>query len=507
MDVSDFTSSSLPPETFRDTVSPRDSQVLVDAEKELNEISKEGILANAYNSPEALRSPIHRLPPEILTKIFAINCVGARLAFAGGIGMPDVFSISQVCRRWREILLFTPSFWSDFQMYYPENKGQQAGIARMTRLFLERSKNVPLTLMFLVPWETPWRAEKPDHLSLLVESAERWKNVDMIVEDFFHPFFRLLSERRLGLCSLQSLELKCGIDGPKFLIVPLNVFERCASLVSVRLNDLSSEWRSLRLPWKQLTRLQVCRINSLDLIPLLGECPRLRDLTLEACSLSDTPGGRTTSWATSTMITLPHLETLSMPDCDHIPDLLGHLTLPRLSFLRFQDSQSDLAVREMERIVEFLHRSACTITQLAFQPPGSTSGIGPGVEEIVSFLCLFPSLQTLSLEPVRYRHFEKIPYDEIDAIVTVLVVLASAALPRLEELIIDARKRPVRVLEHLCAVVEEDQRVITSLRGLIIWIESSRRASEQDLESLRRLREVGVRMDIVRYHHRRSGAR
>ncbi|KAL0569046.1 hypothetical protein V5O48_012931, partial [Marasmius crinis-equi] len=90
---------------------------------------------------------------------------------------------------------------------------------------------------------------------------------------------------------------------------------------------------------------------------------------------------------------------------------------------------------------------------------------------------------------------ERIPHDKIieTVIRSVFAALASAALPRLDELRIDARERPVRVLEHLCAVVEEDRRVIASLRGLIIWIESSQRASERDLESLRRLREVGVR--------------
>ncbi|KAL0569041.1 hypothetical protein V5O48_012926, partial [Marasmius crinis-equi] len=275
----------------RDTVPPRNSQVLADAEKELNDISK----AYAYNSREALHSPVHRLPPEILTRIFTINRVRARLALALArrIQIPDVFPISQVCRRWRGIILSTPSLWSDFGMggYVLENKDQQAqaGFARTVRLFLERSKSAPLTLMFTVLKDNRWlredKDEIPEHLSLLVDSAERWKDVSVFIEDFAHPVFRLLSSPSSGrtrLSSLHSLHLEShGFH--QEIPQPFDVFEHCESLVSVRLDNLSSQWSSFRLPWRQLTRLDVSCINSPTQVTLLlRECPRLRNLTFDA---------------------------------------------------------------------------------------------------------------------------------------------------------------------------------------------------------------------------------
>ncbi|KAL0569045.1 hypothetical protein V5O48_012930 [Marasmius crinis-equi] len=493
MDASASTSSALSPTPAEVVEMNTVSRFLVDAETQTRfEISEERVLANTHNYLE-LEVPIHRLPLEILTRIFVINCAGVRL-----MPMPDVFSISQVCRRWREILLSTALFWSDFRVsgtgYDLERKEGQAELAPTVRLFLERSKNHPLTLVFLVLSEDFRREEYkiPEHLSLLVESAERWKDVRVYVEDFVHPIFGLLlssSSGRTRLSSLQSL----GLTGDKYHDIPqpFDIFEHCESLISVRLDTLSSQWLSLRLPWKQLTTLHVSHIDSsTQVLLLLRECPRLRSLTLGACDFYSIP-----PLTSPTIITLSNLESLSMPNCNHVSVLVGHVTLPRLSTLRVQDAKFDPVVPVPEQggaFVEFLRRSACTITHLAFWLPESES---VRVEDIVSFLRLFPFLRTFELEALYpcgpWNAYDNIM--EID-IGIVLTALASAALPRLGELRIDARWE--HVFERLCDAVLDDQ-LVALLRGLIIWIETLEPATELDLESLRRLWEVGVRVDMV----------
>ncbi|KAJ6593214.1 hypothetical protein B0H19DRAFT_975851, partial [Mycena capillaripes] len=53
-------------------------------------------------------SPVRRLPPEILTEIFAFFLPKE----LGRIANVDLLRISQVCPRWHQIITGTPSLWS-----------------------------------------------------------------------------------------------------------------------------------------------------------------------------------------------------------------------------------------------------------------------------------------------------------------------------------------------------------------------------------------------------------
>ncbi|KAL0571764.1 hypothetical protein V5O48_010193 [Marasmius crinis-equi] len=121
METNEATFNSLSPalaeqmqRMLRDTVSARErnivSQFLANAEKELEEkdhvdISKLEIKHSSLETKmemfRSVLSPIHRMPPEILMRIFAFNC----------LKVPDIISISRVCARWRAIALSTASLW------------------------------------------------------------------------------------------------------------------------------------------------------------------------------------------------------------------------------------------------------------------------------------------------------------------------------------------------------------------------------------------------------------
>ena len=76
-------------------------------------------------------SPISSLPAEVIAAIFLL----ARLP--GERGQPDI-RVAQVCRRWREIVLDHPRFWSHINL-------TAIGRAGMTEM-LARAKMAPLYL-------------------------------------------------------------------------------------------------------------------------------------------------------------------------------------------------------------------------------------------------------------------------------------------------------------------------------------------------------------------------
>ncbi|KIK67784.1 hypothetical protein GYMLUDRAFT_105400, partial [Collybiopsis luxurians FD-317 M1] len=66
-------------------------------------------------SIRSLRSPIHMLPPEILTEIFEYVCCGQtgtnHYDFAHDYRLPTII-LSRVCSRWHNLVTSMPVLWS-----------------------------------------------------------------------------------------------------------------------------------------------------------------------------------------------------------------------------------------------------------------------------------------------------------------------------------------------------------------------------------------------------------
>ncbi|KAL0564002.1 hypothetical protein V5O48_018055 [Marasmius crinis-equi] len=428
-------------------------------------------LDDAQKEPNhSLLSPIHRLPPEILTEIFAILCVTVLISPQE---IPDIMSISQVCCLWREIVLSTPLLWSDFEVtsrYYAcsssgkvqEDIEEMSALIDRVRLFLERSRNVPLTLTLSIE---VGGAKMQELLSILLESADRWKDLDIRALYFRRPVLELLSRH---LSSLQSLALTYNT---------LNT-------------DPSRHWSLLRLPWGHLTKLEALFVDGPSLAALLRKCPRLKVLKLIGYTYSNTQ--------TTSPITLSCLETLFLRG-KGTPLLLGDLSLPNLTTLDFEDHYIGNWINDTHLIVESLQRSSCTIVNLAFGlPPILTRA-----EEMLAFLRLFPSLQTLSIESDRR--------DAIEHFIAPILGARSFLFPRLLALTLVARcykKAQSAFIKQLLSVVLprgspelDNQRPgagIAGLRPLIISIKGPERrpASDKDFANIQRLRDVGLRVSM-----------
>ncbi|KAF9058921.1 hypothetical protein BDP27DRAFT_1239789, partial [Rhodocollybia butyracea] len=95
----------------------------------------------------SLLSPIHKLPNELLTIIFGYVCVENELQDRGG---GAALTLSHVCMRWRQLTIACPVLWSamtmDFVKQHDDDIAADGKLSTIVRLYLDRSKSVPLRL-------------------------------------------------------------------------------------------------------------------------------------------------------------------------------------------------------------------------------------------------------------------------------------------------------------------------------------------------------------------------
>ncbi|KAK1225767.1 hypothetical protein PQX77_011286 [Marasmius sp. AFHP31] len=116
----------------------------------------------------SLHSPIRKLPPEILRRIFSYAC-----ALDPTIEYPyrsTAFRISSVCSRWREIALQSPGLWASLNVLL------SARSLIPVRLAVARSQNHPLSLRLSGTWGEDNACR--DLFYFLMAQSERWLYVD-----------------------------------------------------------------------------------------------------------------------------------------------------------------------------------------------------------------------------------------------------------------------------------------------------------------------------------------
>ncbi|KAJ3834923.1 hypothetical protein EV361DRAFT_444002 [Lentinula raphanica] len=100
---------------------------------------------------KALLSGVRRLPVEIMSEIF-LQCL-PEVDTSSVIWSPEPspdqapLLLTQVCRNWRSIAIGTPRLWSTLSI---NASNGSASHAEISKLWLDRSKKVPLTLSLLV---------------------------------------------------------------------------------------------------------------------------------------------------------------------------------------------------------------------------------------------------------------------------------------------------------------------------------------------------------------------
>ena len=125
-------------------------------DKDASEQNQFGILGKIDHDPQTILPYSHDLPPELLSDIF-IRAIPIREIVADndstvtrGSDYKITFALSQVCSYWRTVALATPQIWSSIYVVR-QNGLESSALMAFTKMFIERSTNVPLHITIILP--------------------------------------------------------------------------------------------------------------------------------------------------------------------------------------------------------------------------------------------------------------------------------------------------------------------------------------------------------------------
>ncbi|KAL0568336.1 hypothetical protein V5O48_013647 [Marasmius crinis-equi] len=340
----------------------------------------------------SLLSPIRILPLEILSMIFGHFCEDNPL---DAYLVPPVVTLSLVCAQWRALVLSTPGLWSSLSIDF-ENWDMLAndiGLERMTRLFLERSKKSPLTLVLRLPDPKGCEFRSAATLGALVNSADRWHDITLLAPWNISPSSPILEGLRGHLPILSALHLNGA--GPDDDRSKFDFFSYCPALHSLQIqpgdDPYGPEYPSPRLvlPWEQIKSLKMYDSFAPSAVSLLSQCPNVESLELSLV------GGGTLYPKNIASDVLRSL-SIEAREQDDVSTILHSTTLRNLNSVEIRgdigEPTRDWPYWDGGPMASFIARSYCTITSLRLKWVPITD------MQAVSLLELMPGLQSLHLE-------------------------------------------------------------------------------------------------------------
>ncbi|KAL0564903.1 hypothetical protein V5O48_017135, partial [Marasmius crinis-equi] len=316
---------------------------------------------------KALRSPIRRLPVELLMRIFVFTCSSMErddeeppffsIALPGREGhhppeaiVPQV--LSRVCFTWKSIAEGLSSLWTSLTFSIPRTRGQHKTLRRI--LALSGSQQLRLSIQ-----GGDWYPDSPPaaSLALLRSALNRCSEL--------HVNYSFLSGTELGAFECRNLKrLFLHVRGSyglneetAFSIPQLTTVIQAPALETFWSDSFTEIAQDDIYPAPTISSFE-CLEGSLThdhLTTLVRACPRIRSLSVKL---------KTSTFRHSSPdhLLLPHLERLEFK-CDHSDRMffLSRLTTPRLRELVLPAGQNDVT---QERFIDFLNRSGCRLTLL-----------------------------------------------------------------------------------------------------------------------------------------------
>ncbi|KIK10251.1 hypothetical protein K443DRAFT_670873 [Laccaria amethystina LaAM-08-1] len=304
---------------------------------------------------KSLLAPIRRLPPELLSEIFAHCLPNKRFVTPSPTSAP--LFLGQVNALWRNISMSTPKLWSSMEISHELCKPDR--LLPLMETWIARAKERPLSLSIkggILSAETPqarWLA------SLFRQHTARWQHLRFELPKDVLPIFM----SSLSLPMLETFEIYSSGGLTEAWMYDLsNVL--CSAL---RLHHFAWDndvWQifPLRLPWSQLTRLMLNTAVSFDqCLTILGESHVLTHVSFQNVSVVGV--------SSHDPISLPGLISFVISiheDADN--DLAFFLDLLTLSNLR--EFLLNCHVWPHEAMASFLRRSQCPLESFnLFFPP------------------------------------------------------------------------------------------------------------------------------------------
>ncbi|EMD35404.1 hypothetical protein CERSUDRAFT_124725 [Gelatoporia subvermispora B] len=232
--------------------------------RKLNCASRSEILCTLNNL-----APIHRLPTELLIKIF--QYVPTRILFRDTVAwkskilrQEDIVRLVLVCHRWKDVIYNAGTLWCTINniTYNP--------------MRLELAQGTKLRCM----WQTtPSNRNTSAFRRMLAENIERVQELH-IIDTGCRRVSISINEKLSEAPRLEVLSVVGSINEPQFFESPL---PRLRTLFLCRTPGIPIH------PLPRLTQLSLCyvdRIDISDLLALLADTPALQDLHLISCMKS-----------------------------------------------------------------------------------------------------------------------------------------------------------------------------------------------------------------------------
>ena len=231
---------------------------------------------------QAILSPVHKLPPEILAEIFLHAANGSSVVWPQGNGsdveMPLL--LGRICSYWRTVTHALPLLWSKIRLVIPpglENrsagnfKAACTAVHDLVQMCLSRSGSKLLS--FSITADGPPELIEPI-LQAFVKHSSRWRDVSIDLAQLSR-YHRILILAKNNVPELYRLHLGTSV---KDTLAPdiLDAFEISPGLRELSISHLTRPFHILSVPWAQLTHLTL--INIYDVIAHL--ILKLRNKTL-----------------------------------------------------------------------------------------------------------------------------------------------------------------------------------------------------------------------------------
>ncbi|KAJ7755481.1 hypothetical protein B0H16DRAFT_715628 [Mycena metata] len=293
------------------------------------------------------------LPTEILSEIF-LHCSKEQ---DGCRPRP----VAAVCKRWREVALSTSRLWCNIYLNSEEEEIETESLHSLLALQLERSGQVPLSVVFWCPHAGP------SILELLLAVSHRWRTLDV---NFLTPDQH--EEFRTSTSQFPLLE-KLTIRGALSLRLG-NLYQPLPLLTELTLHRLSCQVPS-NIPWTRLTKCTLWHSSPGEVMNILHSAPQIVELSLNSC-YGDFDGGTATSI----------IRSLKIARCGRAfsQHFLARLSAPNLRELIIDDFDENGVTTQLTSL---LTGSSCRMNHL------SLCGVRISERELIAILHLTDALE------------------------------------------------------------------------------------------------------------------
>ncbi|KAJ7034108.1 hypothetical protein C8F04DRAFT_602085 [Mycena alexandri] len=322
-----------------------------------------------------LVSPIRRLPPQVLERIFSFSIVDAQFDLDTS-EMP--WALTYICSSWRRVAISTPQLWRKIDISFG-HWSPSSNLLHLLNLFLQRSSDCPID----VTVQSDVDSDSHPALEMLMAASHRWEDAWL---DLPLALFASLGPIKGHLAQLHTLEvLPCVTpdDSDKHLI--LDAFQIAPKLAEV---GIACERNvTVLLPWGQLESYA----STTDSLPrLIRSLNGMRNLVI--CVIK--PIYYINEHPSPIQINLPQLSALVIEGGHPCPNgfrgtLLHSFIVPSLEHFKIEWCKDDRY--NVSHLINLVRRSGCSLISFSLKMPQKIP------DDILEFFEYTPGLERLSL--------------------------------------------------------------------------------------------------------------